>query len=235
MAFVIPTTHRRTLLSGACVLLLAGCGGSGDAESRADSPSTQAATPVADSTAALPSFGAGTAPQGQAAPGTSAATPVPGAPAPQDRPLRDTTQLKQALEAPVTGPVNVQALQSYELNMDVVRRLVRVARNLAELQQRRPGLADSVRMQGFDPNAIFERINSIPEVREAITREGLNPRDYVMASAALMQSAMVRQMRAQGMQPQVQVNEKNVQFVDAHWEEIQQLTRSTLPQPRPQP
>ncbi|HEX6039602.1 hypothetical protein [Longimicrobium sp.] len=224
---------RRALLSGACVLLLAGCGGDGEAGSPG-ADTVQAAAP-ADS--AGPSFGTPAAPAVVAASGDSAAA-VPGAatPAPvaaADRPVRDSTKMKEILQAPVAGPVNVETLETYNLSMDRVRQLVRAGQNLAELQRRRPDLADSVRMQAFDPNAIYEKVNSIPDVRNAVAQAGMSPREYATATAALMQAVMVRQMRAQGMRPQVQVNEANVEFVDEHWSEIMQIAQSMAQQARP--
>jgi hypothetical protein len=233
MESVILPDFRRALLSGACVLLLAGCGGDGEAGS-SGADSTQAAA-AADSTG--PSFGTPAAPAAMTAPGDSAAA-VPGAatPAPvaaADRPVRDSTKMKEILQAPVSGPVNVETLETYTLSMDRVRQLVRAGQNLAELQRRRPDLADSVRMQAFDPNAIYEKVNSIPDVRNAVAQAGMSPREYATATAALMQAVMVRQMRAQGMRPQVQVNEANVAFVDEHWNEIMQVAQSMAQQARP--
>jgi hypothetical protein len=137
------------------------------------------------------------------------------------------------LKAPVTGPVNVEVLADYQLNMEGLRKLVRAGQNLGELQARRPELRDSMRLEAFDPNAIYEKLNSIPDVRDAIGRAGMSPREYATATAALMQAAMVRQMRAQGQQPRVQVNEANVKFVDENWAEIQQMMRSAAAQVRP--
>lgn len=230
MVSVILPIFRRTLLSGACVLLLAGCGGEDD---NAQTPAQQAAPgtpPAADS--AGPAFSTpDTTRQATTAPADSG-VPVPST-AVQDLPVRDTAKLKEILAAPVTGPVNVQTLANYRLTMDVVRGLVRAGQNLAELQARRPELADSARMQSFDPNAIYEKINGIPEVRDAVTRAGMSPRDYSMGMAALAQSVMVYQMRERGMSPPVPVNEANIQFVDEHWEEIQQLAASAVGQMRP--
>jgi hypothetical protein len=233
MVSVIPTPLRRTLFSGACVLLLAGCGGDGGDAETGGSDSTRAAAPAADS--AGPAFGVPAAPAVVAAPGDSAA-PAAGPAAPvadADRPVRDSTKMKEILQAPVTGPVNVQTLENYALNMDRVRKLVAAGQNLAELQRRRPDLADSVRMQAFDPNAIYEKVNSIPDVRDAVTRAGMSPREYATATAALMQAVMVRQMRSRGMTPQVQVNEANVEFVDENWDEIMAIAQSMAQQVRP--
>lgn len=234
---------RRALAFGACAVLLAGCGG--DAGESSDAPAAQAATtPAADSTAfpAFPAFPSDTTQPSASAPmvaSVDSAAPAPPVArrdrpvSPQDRPISDTTRLKEALAAPVTGPVNVEAVGSYQLTMDRVRQLVRVGQSLAQLQARRPELADSVRLGGFDPNSMYQKINSIPEVRDAVTRAGMSPREYSIAMAALLQAVMVHQMRERGMSPQVPVNEANVEFVDEHLDEIQQVARAAMGQMRP--
>ncbi|HEX6910293.1 MAG TPA: hypothetical protein VF142_07855 [Longimicrobium sp.] len=222
---------RRALLSGAGVLLLAGCGGD-DSSDGTRAPATQAAAPAADS-AASPASPAVAADTSRAA---APAAPAPSAAA-QDRPIGDTAALEEALAAPVRGPVNVQTVGNYQLTMDGVRKLVRVGQSLAELQARRPELADSARLGGFDPNAMYEKINGIPEVRDAVTRAGMSPREYSVAMAALFQAVMVYQMRERGvsMPQQVPVNEANVEFVEEHLDEIQQVARSAMEQMRPRP
>jgi hypothetical protein len=226
MEFVILPILRRTLLSGAFLLLLAGCGGD-----EAETATKETAAAPADS--AGPAFSApaapgvvpGTAPADSAAP-SAAANPA------QAR-ARDSAMTEAILKAPVTGPVNVQVLENYQLSMEGLRKLVRAGQNLGELQARRPELRDSMRLEAFDPNAIYEKLNSIPDVRDAIGKAGMTPREYATATAALMQAAMVRQMRAQGMTPPVQVNEANVQFVETHWGEIQQMMQAAAAQARP--
>ncbi|HLM68755.1 MAG TPA: hypothetical protein VK358_14545, partial [Longimicrobium sp.] len=146
---------------------------------------------------------------------------------------RDSALTDAILNAPVKGPVNVQVLENYQLSMEGLRKLVRAGQNLGELQARRPELRDSMRLEAFDPNAIYDKLNSIPDVRDAIGRAGMSPREYATATAALMQAAMVRQMRAQGMQPPVQVNEANVEFVEKNWPEIQQMMQAAAAQVRP--
>lgn len=221
---MIQTIFRRTLLCGASVLLLAGCGGD-DAET----PAKDSAAAAAPADSAAPAFSAPAtaqaAPADSAAPGATAAAPNAAA--------RDSALTDAILKAPVQGPVNVQVLENYQLSMEGVRKLVRAGQSLGELQARRPELRDSMRLEAFDPNAIYEKLNSIPDVREAIGKAGMTPREYATATAALMQAAMVRQMRAQGMTPPVQVNEANVRFVDQNWAEIQQLMQAAAAQARP--
>ena len=225
MVFVTLPIFRRTLLSGA-VLLLAACGGGDEAAPKAES----AAAAPADS--ARPSFNnpaaaPGATPADSAAPGTApAASAAAGA-------ARDSAMAAEILSAPVTGPVNVQVIEGYRLTMDGMRKLARAGQNLGELQARRPELRDSMRLGAFDPNGIYEKLNSIPDAREAIQRAGMTPREYATATAALMQAVMVAEMRKQGMQPKADVNEANVTFVTENWQEIQSLMQSVAAQNRP--
>lgn len=223
MDVVILLHIRPTLTFAACALLLAGCGD--DAETASADADSAIAVVVADS--GVPAFNT---PAPQAAAPADSATAAPAAP--QSAAARDSATA-QALRAPVSGPVNVQVLAQYQLSMEGLRKLVRAGQALGQLQARRPELRDSMRLEAFDPNAIYQKLNSIPDVRQAIGQAGMTPREYATATAALMQAAMVRQMRAQGMSPPVEVNEANVRFVDENWDEIQQLMRSAAAQDRP--
>jgi hypothetical protein len=222
---------RRTLLSGACAILLAGCGGD-DAEPAAGK--TAAAPAGVDSSA--PSF---STPATPAVPGDSAAAPAPGqAPPPAAVAAvraRDSAMAAQIMDAPVTGPVNVQALGNYQLTMDDVRKLGRAAQNIGALTERRPELRDSLSVGGFDPNAIYERLNSIPEARAAVEQAGMTPRQYVTAMSALMQASLVIGMRERGvtLPAQVPVNQANVEFLEDNREEIQRLMMAVAAQVRP--
>lgn len=227
MEVVILLHIRPALTFAAYALLLAGCGGD-DAETASAATDSATATAVVVADSGLPAFNT-PAPQ-PAAPGDSA----PPAPVtPQAAAARDSAMTQAILKAPVSGPVNVQALDQYQLSMEGLRKLVRAGQNLGDLQARRPELRDSMRLEAFDPNAIYQKLNSIPDVRQAIGQAGMTPREYATATAALMQAAMVRQMRAQGMSPPVEVNEANVRFVDENWDEIQQLMRSAAAQAPP--
>ena len=215
---------RRGVLPGVCTLLLAACGGGGDESA------PQAAAP-ADSTA--PAVAPVTAPAPIPTPGPAAGDSA--APATAPRPSSSQSLAEQALEAPVTGPVNAQVLDGYQLSMDRIRQLGRAGQSLGELQRRRPELRDSMRLEAFDPNLMYERMNAIPDARAAIASVGMTPREYVTATAALIQAAAVAGMKRRGMEPKGEYNERNVQFVTEHWDEIQSLMRSMAPQqPRPQ-
>ena len=217
----------RTLAAAGALLVAAACGG-GDGEAASGSSAAKAGDSATASTAA-------TAPGAAQQPQAAAPATQPNAAAVLDSGMATPAEAAKAAPA-VQGPVNVQVVNSYELSMPKLRQLVQGGRNLAALQARRPELRDSMRISSMDPNAVYDRLNSVPDAREAIASAGLSPREYAVATAALLQAAMVYQMQKAGRElpAQAQVNEANVRFVGENWEEIQTLMRSAA-QGQPQP
>jgi hypothetical protein len=211
-------------LVAALALLAAACGGGEEekgAPAAAGTAGDSAAAPVA------------------AAPGTSTATPggVPGfgtqapEPAVLDSAMTPAEAAKVAEGMPTKGPVEVASLSDYRLTMPKIRQLVQGGQAIAALQARRPELRDSMRINTMDPNLVYQRLNSIPDARAAVESAGLSAREYTVAMAALIQAAMVHEMRRAGRDPQVPVNEANVTFVGENWEEIQTVMRAAAPRP----
>lgn len=215
----------RTLTAAGALLVAAACGGGND-EAASSSTATAGDSATVSTAAAAP--GAAQQPQA-AAPATQ-----PSAAAVLDSGMATPAEAAKAAPA-VQGPVNVQVVNSYPLSMPKLRQLVQGGRNLAALQARRPELRDSMRISSMDPNAMYERLNSVPAAREAIASAGLSPREYAVATAALLQAAMVYQMQKAGREvpPQAQVNDANVRFVGENWEEIQTMMRSAQGQAQP--
>jgi hypothetical protein len=195
--------------------LLAACGGDAPpadgeaAEALSDSaPLTVAGAPAA----ALDSARAA------AARGETAAVAVGEAPPPAEGEPRVPPQ-----RPPPDRPVTEEEARGYRLSMDRIRQLVRAGEELATLQARRPEMRDSMAVGSPDPNAILERLSNVAPAREAIARAGLTPREYTLATIALMQAGMVSEMRRRGMSPPIEVNEDNVRLVAENWEEIQRM------------
>jgi hypothetical protein len=130
-----------------------------------------------------------------------------------------------AAAAPSAGPVTPEALDNYRLTMPKLRTLVQAGQNIAALQARRPALVDSMRIPTMDPNLLYQKLNSIADAREAVSRAGITPEEYAIATSALIQASVVHEMRRSGQTPQGHFNEANAQFVGEHWEEIQALMR----------
>jgi hypothetical protein len=216
---ILKDMRLRTLAAAGALMVAAACGG-GDDEAAAGASAAKGGD---SATAAAAATTPGTAQQPQAA----APAAQSNVPAVLDSGMATPAEAAKAAPA-VQGPVNVQVLNSYELSMPKLRQLVQGGRNLAALQARRPELRDSMRISSMDPNAIYDRLNSVPAAREAIASAGLSPREYAVATAALLQAAMVYQMQQAGRElpKEARVNEANVRFVGENWEEIQTMMRS---------
>jgi hypothetical protein len=225
MSTVIPTPLRLRALAACALLAAAACGGGDEkADAAAPAQSADSATVPAPAAAAAPS------------------TPAPAPAAQPDAPILDSAMTPQkaaeVAKAPVQGPVNVDVLEDFELTMPRVRQMIRASQNLAQLQERRPELRDSMTIRTMDPNLLYQRINSIPEARDAVAQAGLTPQGYATATAALLQGIMVLEMEKAGRKPPpgIQYNEENVDFVAEHIQEIMQLMQEAgarMPQGQP--
>ncbi|HEU4882747.1 MAG TPA: hypothetical protein VFT45_10890, partial [Longimicrobium sp.] len=148
-----------------------------------------------------------------------------------DRPMTPAQAATAAAAAPATGPVTTQALDSYQLTMPKLRALAQAGQNMAALQARRPELRDSMRIPTMDPNLLYQKLNGIADVRDAVNRAGLTPEEYVVVMAALLQATVVHEMRSRGQTPPGNFNEGNAKFVADHWGEIQTMMSSVARPP----
>jgi hypothetical protein len=126
---------------------------------------------------------------------------------------------------PPSNPITADEARGYRLTMERIRQLARAGDEIARLQAARPEIRDSMAVATPDPNAILERLTSVPAARDAVARAGFTPRDYTLATIALMQAGMMVEMRNRGASPDVPVNEANVALVSENWEEIQRIMR----------
>lgn len=225
MDFVIPKDLRvRGLAAAGALVIAAACGGEGE-ESAAAAPAATDSAAASAAPAPAPAFG-----QQPAAPGAQ-----PAADSVLDTPMTAAQAAEAAAAAQAgqgaQGPVTPQALNQYQLTMPKLRALVQAGQNLGELQARRPELRDSMRIPTFDPNLLYQKLNSVAAAREAVNRAGLSPEEYAIATSALIQATMVQDMRRRGQTPPGEFNERNVQFVADNWEEIQAITRAAAPRP----
>jgi len=242
---------RNPMLSAAAVLLLAACGGDGDdaaAKPRADSAAATAATLPAPAITADSVGGLAGAPTGSTG-ASPVFVPQSGAPPAAPQPVGEAPKAapRERIQAPpppppnveVKGPVSPEAISDYRLSMDKIRQMRQAGLNLAALQREHPELRAQMQMEGPpDPNRMYERLNSIPQARAAVERSGMSTRDYTLGMGALMQGVIVHQMRKRGMNPPVQANEANVEFIADNETEIMQLLTSAAAQagampPRP--
>jgi hypothetical protein len=220
---ILKDLHVRGRVAAGALLLAAACGGDEAGEKATSAAPARGDSAAAPTTAAVPAPNA-------AQPQAAAPATQPGAAVMMDSAMTPAQAVQSAPEP--QGPVNVQTINQYQLTMPRLRQLVQGGKNLAALQARRPELRDSMRIATMDPNALYERLNAIPAAREAVNQAGISPREYALATAALLQAAMVHEMRRAGQQPPAAVNEGNVRFVSENWEEIQSMMRAAGPRPQ---
>ncbi|MBW3572257.1 MAG: hypothetical protein KY467_14240 [Gemmatimonadetes bacterium] len=211
---ILKDSCVRGLAAAGALLIAAACGGDDEPQAAAAANDTAAAAPVASAPVALDS------------------AYQPPAPAPHSAAVLDSGMSPAraaevaAAAPPPEGPVSLEALKNYRLTLPRLRTLVQAGQNIAALQARRPELRDSMRIPTMDPNLLYQKLNGIPAVREAVTRAGMTPREYALATAALIQATMVHELRRRGENPQGEFNEANVQFVTENMDEIQSIMRS---------
>lgn len=223
---------RPASVFAAAALALTGCVDveQGAAAAKADSAAAAVPGIAADSAGGL--VGAAT--------GSTGASPVfvPQSAAPAQPPADSVVAAPKAGPAPqvppvppvpeaVKGAVGNVAVSDYRLTMDRIRQMRQAGLNLAALQRERPDLAKSMQMEGPpDPNRVHERLNSVPEAKAAVERAGLSTRDYALGMGALMQGMIVHRMRKAGMNPPMQADPENLEFIAEHETEIMQLLSS---------
>ena len=225
---LIHTRHASVFAAAALAL-----GACVDVEQGAAAPKSDSAAAAPVPTIAADSAGGLVG----AATGSTGASPVfvPQSAAPAQPPADSAVAAPRAPTAApapsipevVKGPVSTVAISDYRLTMDRIRQMRQAGLNLAALQRERPDLAKSMQMEGPpDPNRVHERLNSVPEAKAAVERAGLSTRDYALGMGALMQGMIVHRMRKAGMNPPVQANPENLEFIAAHETEIMQLLSS---------
>jgi hypothetical protein len=215
---ILKDLRVRGMVAAGALLMAAACGGGDETDAAATPAAGDSAAPSA--TAAAPN-----AAQQPAAPHPNVAAALDSAMTP--------AQAAEAAEsaAPAPGPVTVQAIASYQLTLPRLRTLVKAGQNIAALQAERPDLRDSMRIPTMDPNLLFQKLNTIPAAREAVTRAGITPREYALATSALIQATMVNEMRRRGQTPEGEFNEANVKFVADNEEAIKEIMRAAAPAP----
>lgn len=226
---ILIRIHHRGLV--AAVLMLTACA---DKEAKPAASADSAVAPVAATTTALDSLRMDSAfGRIPAAPSAPVVAPPP-APVDTARPARTPIVAPPAppADVEVAGPVSPEAIGAYRLTMERIRTLRQASLNLAALQREHPELRQAMQIQTPDPNRVYERLNSIPEARDAVSRAGVSTRDYAIGMGALMQAMIVHQVRKQGMNPpaQASINEANVEFIAQNETEVVKLLSSAAAQ-----
>lgn len=134
-----------------------------------------------------------------------------------------------------SGDADLAEIQDYELTMDDIRMWSEATAELQRVIEANPQLAASLEeeesgSQDLDDSidAMAERYESEPAVRDAIEDTGLSAREYAVIFWAMMQAGMAQFSIEQGADPaevarEMQVNPANIEFVQEHEAEIAAL------------
>jgi hypothetical protein len=127
-----------------------------------------------------------------------------------------------------------EALKSFRLTTDDVRKSASVSRRLAAEAAKDPSLARAVGRHGSRQASLDARaktLESDPRIAAALRAESIAARQYVMVQFTVLQARLVAALRDGGVQLDAAdiaeaLNPANVQFVESHPKEIEELVRA---------
>ncbi len=127
---------------------------------------------------------------------------------------------------------DLKAIQAHTLTMPKYKQYLDATINLANAAAKDPSLGE--RLDGFGEKSLAEQVKmleSVPQVRGAITASGLAPRDYVLTQGALLQAAMAHAMTKDAKMTSEEVVQKagvskaNLEFYQQNEAEIGRLAK----------
>jgi hypothetical protein len=122
-----------------------------------------------------------------------------------------------------------RAARDHRLSMPLLERYAQAARNLQQLEQTDPEVRRRMDAMGDQEaqsiDEVTRAIEADPQIRQAIERAGMNVRDYMLTSVALMQAMMASDFQRQGFIQELppEVSADNVQFVRENETRIREL------------
>ena len=127
---------------------------------------------------------------------------------------------------------DIAEVGDYRLKMDDVRRMHDAQLEIYRAIQANPELAQLASMEAeeFSLDAVEQRFNSVPEIREAIEEAGLSVREYGVIMVALFQASFAQASLEMGAQrdsvlASSGMNPDNLDFVAENREELRRLQR----------
>jgi predicted small lipoprotein YifL len=142
---------------------------------------------------------------------------------------KDAPPAERSAPAQQDGPINPSDIASYKLSMDKVDKFFEAQRNMAlKLKSLTPAQQEALSLSGSGSlDEMAQKLESSPEWGSAIRDAGLEPREYVMLTMSMLQSAMaasVLKMRPNddrdSLVTSMHANMDNVKFVQEHETEI---------------
>lgn len=122
---------------------------------------------------------------------------------------------------------DAQELGDYTLTMDELERWGTAAAAVARIGREKPELKDQLSMNASEASidAFAERLEAIPEVRDAVEEAGFSPREYAVTTYVVVQSMLAQAAIQQGMNidaiaAKAGINPANVTFFQQHEAEV---------------
>jgi hypothetical protein len=122
-----------------------------------------------------------------------------------------------------------RAARDHRLSMPLLERYGQAARNLQQLERTDPEVRQRMDAMGDQEAQSIEEVTRAveadPQIRQAIESAGLNVRDYMLTSVALMQAMMASDFQRQGFIQELppEVSAENVEFVRENETRIREL------------
>jgi len=125
------------------------------------------------------------------------------------------------------SPADAKEIHDYTLNMDKLHKMAAATTALMDYGKRHPEMKDSGDSKNLDQ--MVANIQKYPEAVAAIRQNGMAPREYAVCLMTVMETSMAVGFKKAGTYkdypPQIlqMVSQANLDFVEQHWGEIQNL------------
>jgi hypothetical protein len=127
-----------------------------------------------------------------------------------------------------------EAMKVFSLTTENVRKAAAVVHRLAVEVAKDPALGEAVGKKTRHATTLDAKAKSLegePRIASALRAESISAREYVMVQLAAFQARMIAAIRAQGVEMDAAnisqaMNPANVDFVETHSKEMEELSRS---------
>lgn len=125
---------------------------------------------------------------------------------------------------------DLETLSNYKLTMDDLHKWARANTAVSAIARQRPDLEEEMATNAEEASieGMADKLNSVPDVREAIESNGLSARQFTVITFTVMQVAMAQMALQQGVPAdsfaaRAGINPGNLEFYEANRVEIDQL------------
>lgn len=122
-------------------------------------------------------------------------------------------------------------LFNYTLTLDKIHKLADAQKDMAALQKSDPALDKSISSDDSEGNLdqLAQKIEKYPPVVAVLKKDGLTPREYIVATMTLIQAGLAVGMKKAGAYQEYPpkmlelVSQANLTFLEKNWDEVQKV------------